>query len=581
MKGKKLLSVIMASTMLLSSVLVGCGKKDTQPTDTKQAQTTEKGEDKKDKVQELNLVFSEPRTLDPNKMAYVNDTDAIAETQEGLFRIRDVDGRTENIPAGCSEFKVSDDKLTYTFKLRDNKWSDGKPVIAQHYVDSTIRFLTKKNAFRAVGFAFGIKNGYAFYDGKAKAEDVGVKAQDDKTLIITLEKPDPFFINKLALGNMNPIRLDVIEKGGKDFDIDYKKMVYCGPYVIQEWEKQHSIVFVKNPNYWDAQNVVIEKVNMQKIDEVSTMVQMFENKQLDLMGGSGDHLDKWKKAAEQGKWIFRQGPTPSTDWFKFNVKTGGLSGIMKNAKVRRAFSLAIDRQEYLDTLPNRFYPAYGLVSNGIYCGKDGKTEYRKAYKTPLEEAYSEYKGKPEKVQALLKEGLKELGKPTDNLKDIKITYLTIGATALDRQYQEYWKQTFEKMLGITLILDVKGDQNLFDEAHDNFKYDIAYGGWGADFNDPINFLETFHSNYAGNELKYSNAEVDKLIDALQNEFDPEKRLEMYKKIEKILVFDDPAVAPYQYKDFRTFKHNYLKNFMQPAFGPRYEWRWAYVSGKEQ
>lgn len=579
MKGKKMLALIMAATMLLSSVLVGCGSKTSQPTDGKTQ--TEKGEAKKDKVQELNLVFLEPKTLDTNKMAYNTDAIAILETQESLFRTKNIDGKDEIVKAGCTDYKVSDDKLTYTFTLRENTWSDGKPVIAQHYVDSAIRFLTKKNAFRARGFGFALKNGQAYYLGKAKAEDVGVKAVDDKTLVYTLENPDQFFINKLALGHMGPIRLDVIEKGGKDFDKDPKKLVYCGPYIVKEWEKEQSLVFEKNPKFWDAKNVTIEKVTMTRIEETSTSVQMFENKQLDLMGGAQEHLEKWKKLASEGKWQFREGPSPDVTYFVINQKDGGLSGLMGNAKVRKALSLAIDRQEFLDTLIKRYYPAYGLIPNGIFCGKDGKVEYRKEYKSPLEEEYAKYKNDPAKLQALLKEGLKELGKPTDNLKDIKVTYLTSGADTRSKAQQEYWKQRFEKMLGITLVLDVKGDTNTYYEAHDNGKYDICYGGWGADFNDPINFLEIFGSSHPSNDGKFNNAEYDKFLKELENEYDATKRYEIYKKMEKILVYDEVGCIPYYYKDFRTFKHNYLKDFMQPTFGPNYEWRWAYVSGKEE
>lgn len=211
MKVKKLLATLLAATVLTTSLvtLVGCGSDKGQGSGTSASA-------EKDSKQELNLILLNPLTLDPNDARNASEFQIITQVQEGLVRVfTDENGNEKIEPAGAESWKVSEDGITWTFKLRDHKWSDGKPVTAQHYVDSVIRLLDPEKAFSYAFFAYDIKNAEKYYNREVKAEDVGVKALDDKTLEITLAKAAPQFEKKIGFVCLFPIRLDVIEAGGE------------------------------------------------------------------------------------------------------------------------------------------------------------------------------------------------------------------------------------------------------------------------------------------------------------------------------------------------------------------------------
>lgn len=582
MKRKKILSLLLATSMVLTAALglVGC-KKDTdnvkKDNETVQTETTKTDTaDKKDDDQFLKLVFLEPDTLDPNEATLSSSFTTLNAVQEGLARVKTVDGKDSIIPAGAESWETSEDGLTWTFHLRDYKWSDGVPVTAQQYVDSFRRLLNKDNAFAYAYFAYEIKGAEDYNLGTGKAEDIAVVAKDDKTLIITLLRPTPYFEKKLAFKAFLPIRLDIIEKGGENWKVDPTKHVYCGPYVIKEWVRDNSITFEKNPTYWDAENVFIKTVTMNDIPEFSTQAQLFESQQLDVTGSTQDYIKKWQEDAKAGKFQYAEGDIPTTWYLGFNQK-GGPSGLMANKKIRLAMALAFDREDYINTLVSRYTPAYGWVPKALQSGKE---EFRAVSKEPLKDLATEYGNNPEKLQALFKEGLKELGKDTSDLSKIKIKYITYGTSSSEKQRNEWWQQQFKKNLGIDLTVEVLGNYTLYAQAKSDMKWDAVMGGWGADFDDPINFLDMFASENDNNTIKFSNAEYSKIVKDLDTDLDPANRLKQYQRLEEILVKDEVAFAPIYYSDTRRFLQNYVNDFMYPTFGADYEWRWAYTVGRK-
>lgn len=574
MKVKKLLATLLAATVLTTSLvtLVGCGSDKGQGSGTSASA-------EKDSKQELNLILLNPLTLDPNDARNAREFQIITQVQEGLVRVfTDENGNEKIEPAGAESWKVSEDGITWTFKLRDHKWSDGKPVTAQHYVDSVIRLLDPEKAFSYAFFAYDIKNAEKYYNREVKAEDVGVKALDDKTLEITLAKAAPQFEKKIGFVCLFPIRLDVIEAGGETWATDYTKQVYNGPFIIKEWVKDNSMTLEKNPNYWDAANVSLEKVNMQVVEEVSTQAQLFESKQIDVIEGNQDYTQKWVDMAKDGKFQYFQGKYPSMSFIGFNHKSGGPSGLMNNAKIKQALSLAIDREEFVDTLYGRHYPAYSLIPYGVQIGDD---EFRSKHEEPLKKVYEEYKGNNEKLQELFKEGLKELNKDTD-LSKISLTYITTGSSALQKSIQEYLQQTWQNKLGIKIDMQVFGDSKVYAAARNENKYDILSNGWHGDYNDPMTFTDLWISNSGFSKFFgwYSSKAYDEIFAKLDGEADIAKRSELYAQLEEQLVVKDAGIAPYMHLDSRDFAQNYVKNVSFPAFGPRYEFSRAYTAGRE-
>lgn len=575
---KRRIGAFLLSILLICSIgtFTGCGKSEDQ------AETSNNTSNKaqKDDEQYLNLFLESPLTLDPNDARNASEIQVIGQVQEGLARVfTDENGKDKLEPAGAEKWEVSEDGLVWTFHLRDNKWSDGKPVTAQNYVDSAIRLLDPDKAFSYAFFAYDIKNAQAYYNKEAKAEDVDVKAIDEKTLQITLEKPTPQFKEKIAFVCLYPIRLDVIEKGGETWATDYTKQVYCGPFVIKDWVKDNSITLEKNPNYWDAKNVSLKKVNMTIVDELSTQAQLFDSQQMDVIQSQNDEYSKkWDSLAKEGKLQTIKVNMPSMNFIGFNQQNGGTSGLMKNANIRKALSLAINREDFVNTIYGQNSPAYGLIPNGILVGED---EFRSKYPEPLKTEYDKYKGNKTKLQDLFKQGLKELGKSED-LSNVKLIFITTGSTALDKSTQEYWKQTWENTLGIKIDMQVFGDSKTYAAARNANEYDIINMGWNGDYNDPMTFADIFISNsgFAKFFGYYSSKEYDDIFKKLDGESDVNKRGDLYSQLEEQLVVKDAGIAPYMYGRQNYYVQNYVKNIYMPMFGSVYEFSRAYTQGRK-
>lgn len=584
MKLRKSLKAVITATMVLTIGLTGCAS--SSNTGGVQVESPQPGEEVGTDSgslalaadQTLNLFFETPTTLDVNDVRNQSEFQVLSQVQEGLVRVFTDEAGNETVePAGAESWSVSDDNLVWTFKLRDYKWSDGEPVTAQNYVDSMIRLLDPEKAFSYAFVAYDIKNGEAYYNGEVAKEEVGVKAIDDKTLEITLQKPTPEFEKKIVYVCLFPVRLDNIEAGGESWATDYTKQVYSGPFIIKEWIKENSMILTKNPNYWDAENVHLETVNMTIVEEASTKALMFESEQMDVVQGQPNYTEKWKQMAEQGQFKYIEGTLPSTTLIAFNHNTGGMSGLVGNAKIRQALSLAMDRQELLDLIYGRHFPAYGLIPYGI---QTGDSNFRDDIVEPLKAIYDEYNGDSAKLQALFKEGLKELGK-NEELSDVTITLITAGSTTEDKALQEYLKQSIESKLGIHFNVSVLADSKLFVAERNENRYDMLLNGWNGDYNDPMTFMDMWITDSGFSKFFgfYSSENYDKIFATLDGEMDKTKREQIYAELEKEIIADNAGIIPLYYRDSKVFVQNYVQDLSTPMFGPSLEFSRAYISEK--
>ncbi|MEE1070885.1 MAG: peptide ABC transporter substrate-binding protein, partial [Cellulosilyticum sp.] len=422
MKIRKFTGMVVAG-MLVASSLVGCGGSDANNASSSDA-TSASTEGKKGpngetlaEEQVVNGAYMEVITYDTTQVSDSESGSFFLATCEGLFR--ENDGKLEN--AGCESYEVSEDGLEYTFKLRKNKWSDGVEVVASQYKDAVQRLLNADLGCPYAFFGFSIKNGEKFYNGECSFDEVGIEVVDDYTLKFTLEAPEPYFVQKLSYTVFNPIRVDNIEKYGDTYGTDAMQVLSCGPFKVKEYTQNQSMVFEKNPEYWDAENIYLDEINLQKVDETATQFQLFEAGEWDFVGAVGDYLTKWDELAKAGECQLYQRTRASSQYMIFNTQETSPSGVMHNAKVRKAIGYALDSQGFIDSIySGRFQAAYGFVTPGIVVGDK---EYRSAVEEPIKEEYQEYKDNPEKLQALLHEGLKEIGKDTEDLSSIHIQYL--------------------------------------------------------------------------------------------------------------------------------------------------------------
>lgn len=581
---KKWLALFLAGT-LAAGMLAGCGGSDNSgstsasgSSQTSSASSTEDtGDGTMDSVQELNLVFTDLKTLDVNDVRNANEFQVLSQVQEGLFRtFTDEDGNAIVENAGCEDYTVSDDGLVYTFTLRDHQWSDGQPVTAQNYVDSIKRLLNPDNAFAYAFLAYDIENAEAYYNGEASADDIGVRAIDDKTLEIRLQAAIPFFVKKLTNVCFFPVRLDVIEAGGESYATDYTKQVYNGPFVIESRILDNEMVLTKNENYWDADNVHLDKVTLKVVAEPATQSQLLESKELDVVEAASDYISRWQSMVDDGTLVSRSVVKPSSTYMIFNQHTGGTSGLMNNAKVRLALSLAIDREELNEVIySGQNTPAYGLIP---YNMMSGDVEFRSEAEEPLTAVMAEY-DTDEKIVDLFTEGVEEEGK---SVSDVELTVLSSAPNTQGQAFLEYMQQTWQDMFGITVTLNICPDSATFVSERDSYNYDTYNMGWNGDYDDPMTFMELWNtdSGYAKFMGGYSNAEFDEMFSSLSTMTDTAQRTEVYKEMEQNLVAENAGMAPLYYGNSQFFVQEYVKNLSTPNFGAALEFSRAYISGKE-
>ena len=563
---KKLISLLAASVSCIM-LLVGC-------TSNNPGESGSGAE--KDSEQVLNTIYFNVATLDANDTTDNQSSTILNAVQEGLVRIENNGESEEIVAAGAESWETSEDGLTWTFKLRKMDWSDGEPVVAQHYVDSFHRILNPDNGFAYSFLAYDIVGAEEYNTGKGSLDAVGVKAVDDYTLEFKLKHPLPYFVSKVSYTVFHPIRLDVIEKLGDKYASEITDTVYNGPFKIESWDNGNSMVLVKNDTYWDAENVYLEKINMTNIKEFATQAQLFESQELDISGAQTDYIEKWSERADAGEFQKLTGEDPGSFYLYFNQTSKSADGILKNAKIRKAIGLSIDRDVYTKDLVGRFESAYGLVPTAIYSGDE---KYRDQVEGPLAADAKTYVNNKEKLQELFKEGLKELGLQTDDLSKYELTYLNQGESELQKQRAEWMAQQISGNLGIKINVETQGDWGVYLDIMDKLEYDFTLSGWGADYNDPMSFLDIWVSNGGNNHTGYADAKYDELLASVYKEKDQDKITEIYKELETKLVNEDAVISPVYYTDKYSFYQNYVKDIQFTSFGSVYEFKHAYIQGK--
>lgn len=555
MHTKKVVALLLSLVMVMSFALAGCGKQSSTSSGTTSS------------PQILNAyIEGDAQTLDSVKSSDDATIITYNDAQEGLVRYVD-DGKITSIePAGAEKWDISEDGLTWTFHLRDYKWSDGKNVTANDYVYSWLRLLNKDTAAPYSYFLYVVKGAEEYNNGTGTADQVGIKAVDDKTFQVTLIRPIPYFAEITGFRPLVPQRKDNVEAEGDKFGQDPSKVLYSGPFVIDQWVKGSKIVLKKNPNYWDAANVKLDGIVFNIVKEKTTQAQMFEGKQLDFILAENEYLDKYTKEAEQNNYTHINKVFPKTAYVFYNYKDS--NKLFSNQKIRTAFSLAFDREELAKNIYKGWSPAYGYVPFGM---TSGTTEYRSVVPEPLKDV------KVADVKELFKEGLKEAGLDPDGSYEVSL--VASGSTATNRNAAEWYQNQWQTKLGVKVKIDFVDSTSQLVTVTDSGKYQIGMLQWGADFNDPINFLDMFISNSENNHASFSDPKYDELIKTINLESDSNKRIELFKQAEKMLIVDDCAISPTVYQTKDLFVQSNVKNVMLPLFGCSYEFKYASKESK--
>ncbi len=576
MNMKRILSLTLATVLVLALAMSGCSNEEkpssspsstggdvssSTPVSSNVASTDEK------LAADQILPYQQPeiRTWDTTQCGDTGSGTMLAHTTEGLFRYKyDDEGAAVMEPAGCTDYEISEDGLTYTFHLRDNTWSDGQPVTADDYVYAVKRLLDPDLAASYAFFATGIEGAEAYNAGETDDfSTVAVKAVDEKTVEYKLANVDATFLEKVGTTPFFPLREDVAEAKGDAYGSEYSDILSCGPYIVDSWTDKDSGVLLKNDSYWDAENVIITEVDLQYVEEAATRDKLFKQGDLAQIGGSTDYLEEYRKGAADGLW---QGVHRDADGgtFYLNYKmSGGASGLMSNAKIRTAVGYAIDNTAYCETIMKRLTPADSFVPPNTMLGD--KTYREQVGSDPWAEGRAKYRNNPEELQKLFKEGLEELGKPTDDLSQYTIKYLTYGESSTSRQAQELFQQNLEQNLGVTAEIEVCADWASYGKTVEGDDWDLSMNGWSPDYPDPMTYMDMWISTGTSNLSGYANPEYDALIAKALETVDPAGRVAIYQEAEQMLA-DDAVIMPFYFSDINSFILNNVKGIQIGSLG---------------
>lgn len=508
---RKLFALVLAATMIFG--LAGCGSKS--------------GSGGKElKVQ----VGPNPETIDPALNSAVDGGNMLLHAFEGLL-IVDQDGKLQ--PGSAESYETSEDGLTWTFHLREGlKWSDGSDLTAEDFEYSWKRVCDPKVAAPYAETVLSMVKGY----DKAIAGDLdalAVKATDAKTLVVEMKAPCTFFGSLAAFATLSPVQKKTVEENGDAWATKPETYISNGPFYMTDWEQGSHITFSKNPNYWNADAIKLDKLTFVLIEDSNAAYSAYQSGEVLMI----KDVPTEEIPSLSGSDEFHVDPIIGTYYLNLNCN----KEVFKDAKVRKALSLAIDRKYVAETIMQGTYTPAGNFMGPGWIDTDGSEFIKNSNGGKAYIDVDNYEGNLEEAKKLMKEADYENGKGFP-----KITYTT-NDSGYHKAVAEYLQDAWGK-LGITLKVNTV-EWASFTPMRRDGKYDAARNGWVGDYSDPSNMLDLLYSTNGNNDGKFNNAAYDKAMEESRKTVDPAKRSAALHKAEDILMEEAGCIPVAYYNDF--------------------------------
>ncbi|ACV28516.1 Stage 0 sporulation protein KA [Anaerococcus prevotii] len=528
-------SKLLIGLLSLSMIFSACGNNDKADNGNGNNQeVVNEEEGKKDGVLDINIA-SEPDSIDPALNTSVDGAIMISHLFESLIRWDD-DGEGNAVlkPGIAESWEVSDDGLTWTFKLRDAKWSDGKEITADDFVYSWNRLVDPATGADYEYMLDMVKG----YDEKK----LDISAPDPKTFVVNLNVKCPYFEEICAFPAVMPVRKDIIE-ANKTWTNSPETLVSNGAYKLEKWDHNSTLSMVKNPEYYDQDSVKAEKLAFHLQDDQNAIYASYRSGDLDFINSvPQEEIQKLLDTKE-----LKIKPYVGTYFVCFNTEKEPFN----DPKVRKAFSLAIDRNFIVNQVTGQGQePATAYVPSGVYDAKGAEGD---DFRTVGGDYYSindeDYEKNIEEAKKLMEEAGYKDG---EGFPQIDYLYNTDeNHKAIAEALQNMWQEN----LGVQVSLQNQ-DWNVFLKERKEGNYNIARHGWIADYNDPMSFIDMWLTGGGNNDAQYKNPEFDKFVKAAKATSDPDERMENMHKAEDILIGEDNVVAPlYFYNNSYMMKPN--------------------------
>ncbi|HGA1022269.1 TPA: peptide ABC transporter substrate-binding protein [Bacillus cereus] len=543
----KKVTPVVASIIGASLLLTACSS------GGKETGNTTKATDKNETKQSINLPYiAEIPTMDVTKATDSESMNVMRNVFEGLYTLGE---DNKLIPGVAQSYDVSEDKKTYTFHLRESKWSNGTPVTATDFVFSWKRAVNPNTAAEYAFLFFDIKNAKKINSKELPIEQLGVKAIDDKTLEVQLEQPVPYFIDLTTFATFLPINEKYFNSKEKQYGLEAEQLIYNGAFTLDNWKHEQGFQLKKNSNYWDAKTVKLDVINFDIVKDKSTEINLYESGQLDRVGLTGEFVDKYRKNPD-----FKERSEVTVQFLRMNQK----NDVLKNKHVRLAISQSMNKKAFVDTvLNNGSLPADGFIPADFSKGPDGK-DFRKENGALVKDDVKTAKGNWKKAK-------QELGKEQVTLE------LLTSDNALAKKNAEYLKGELEKSLeGLTVHVKPQPRKQQIQLLL-NSDYDLGVDVWAPDIPDPITFLDIFTTDSSYNFDKYSNQAYDELLHRAKTDLagNETARWEAMKQAEKILL-EDGAVAPFYQSGRSYLQRSSINGIVTNDFGGEFNYKFAEI-----
>ena len=535
-------------TISLGMLLAACGNGNSSSKSAAQSGT-------------LNLSTTAPLdTIDISKSTGFGQTGNVFES---FYRL----GKNGKPTAGLAKTgTVSKDGKTWTFKIRDSKWSNGDPIVAQDFVYSWRRSLNPKTASPYAYLFSGVKNADAIIAGKKSPNALGISAPDKKTVVVKLNRPIAYFKVLMAYPLFGPQNEKVVKKYGNRYATEAQYQVYSGPFKIKGWNGTNDTwSFVKNNDYWDKKAVKLNKIHYQVVKSNNTGYQMYQQGKLDLTPLSSEQVKNLKSNND-----FTQYPYSLVRFLLYNFKDKNQinRAALNNKNIRLALSLSIDRDVVTkkvlgngSTLPTGFV-ANDLASNpktGEDFAKEQSVNNTVDYNSALAKKY-------------WKKGLQEIGQ-----KNLTFDVLSSNDEADSDQLTQYLQSQWTKELKGLKINITNIPEKSSDSRAQQGNFDIYLSHWGGDFNDPMTFMQIPMTGTSYNYGKWSNSTYDNLVKKAGNEDanNPEKRWNDLVKAAKI-VNGNQAITPIYQQTTAYLQNKRVHGLIHNTAGTQWSYKYAYV-----
>ena len=472
----------------------------------------------------------EPTSLNTLLATYAYDFTPINAMIECLYRDDENDVPQ---PAGAETVDISDDKLVYTFHLReDATWSNGDPVVATDYEFAWQQALNPEVASDYAYMLYFIHNAEPYFNGEVEWSEVGVKVIDEYTLEVTLDNPLPYATDLFAFPTLAPINQKFYEEVGADkYATDAEYFCCNGMYELTEWSHNSQIVFQKREDYWNADAVGPDEIVYKIITDSQAGLNSYLSREIDYTDLDSGEVVQQAEAAG-----FEVGVKPARSSYYLIVNTE--DEFMSNQNLRLALAYSIDKQALVDTVyQNDNQPMTSFTPPAIMGAND--SSFQEALLEERGEMYPA-SGDLEKAQEYLQAALEELGCTVDELN----LSIDCADDSLRRNCATFLQEQWRQNLGIENIAVNSMQTKQVSANRQSGDYCMSLGGWSPDYNDAINFLDLWVTDGGNNDSFWSNEEYDNLIAQATAEADEEVRQQYLFDAEEILAAEMPVIPLY-------------------------------------